>query len=559
MNMPSISSIDHYTVRLKSLLAPLLVLVLALIEWLSWSPHSSFLRSVLPGLGEKTSFCLAIALLILSLIGIAGMQPLRLLLQHYAFLKLGHKPVVRWSPAGKMLAGLLPPLLLALSASILLIRAIPVAISDLSAAAPALSLAYFLILASILLSMVRIPGIVQPKLEKGVLSIGRYACYEVLDVAGLVVYVFREHLGQWALETSSTLVVKGEQVILFDPAFRMLFTHSFQLSDNPAFHTHLELTVAVNKDSFPNYLTAQDSIRLIQSLSTETAAPEKKQWLQAAAAKLGSSMDLQLRSIFGISEQGQFQLDTVAGIVKGDVWRALNYASRIDLGNTRRQLEKSYTDSLFGRPCSSPVCSIDLHILSLELKQPFVDLNETLTALNTCYNQGITMRKKLTKKLTALYARLCPSADPQEIASRLHSLLIAKPARIFEPDRNRQAEPVQPGSISVNDSGELQLPVWEDERVSKAARDLAEIGRWLAALPDLEQRLADFRIGPELYAKLREKNLIGNLPPLRKNALVFAMEKTLHLETSQLTDPNSRLYTDGDYRLSIASRIVHKN
>lgn len=563
--MPHAQSNARTSTGVIGLLLTVILFVISVIEWTSWTPQSSFLRTILPTLGQTISFWISVAILALSLYCLNNNKALQVLVNHYSFLWLATTKSVRWSPLNKKVADTLPALSILISVSILIVTAIPTALRDISTIIPVVTTSYVLSISAIIIRLIKIPRAIQPTLEKGYLSIGKHEYYAVLDITGLLAYVYNEGSGQWERAASTNLIARGEQARLFNMSFQLQATEQIKLDQHPAFDANIELNIHIKHDNFPDRIINEDITRLMRWVNSPVA--EKKKMLEIAAGKLCIPLDKQLKQLFCISEQGQFMFDSLARIAKGHSLNAWDPVPQLNCTPLSQHLEKHFSTSLFGRTSIANVYAVDISITELELQHPYREISEALMSLRTSHNStGMALRKKAVKKLTDLYTKLCPSNDPQQIAIKLQSLLEDHPIQVKKigiiraEDKKGTTEVTPASSISVTDTGELLMPIWEDDKVFKAAQEIASLGEWLDAQPNLAEKVTDYRIWPEFYFRLREKKLIRSLPPgLRKNALVIAIERALHLDASQLIDPHSRLYMDFDFRMSIAGRIVHKN
>ncbi|HEY6899986.1 MAG TPA: hypothetical protein VI233_05060, partial [Puia sp.] len=361
----SLAIYEHQTpVKLSQLLPVSILFVLTMIEWVSWTPATSFLRTVFSSLEVTASFWIAIGLLVISLIALACSATIRNLVSHSMYLMLADTAVVGWSPLRKTVVDLLPATFLSIVATILLFQAVPAAVRDISTVPHTVSLVYVLAIAVIFLLMAKVPRLVKVALDKRVRFIGRYECYCVLDASGLLAYVYDESSNRWNRRPEADLVVKGQQVALFDPTVQ--FTDHIKIA-SPTLEAGIDLTILATRDSFPGQITNEDITKIRHWVSAE--ASERKKLMEVAAGKLSSSFDKQTKAMFGISEQGQFIFDNVAKIIKGNTLKAWDMIAQIDCTAIARQLEHNFSAALFGRKAASLpiVYSVDVSVRSLDL------------------------------------------------------------------------------------------------------------------------------------------------------------------------------------------------
>lgn len=535
-------------VKLSNLVFVSILFIIALTEWSTWTPGSSFLRSFIPSLGTTASFWIAVGLLALALISFWSSNAIHALIGYFSFSYLANSPLVNWAPAKKSVAEAALPFLLALIATVMIIRILPEGMNDLAAMVKTVTIVFCLLFLALLLRMVVIPRMVRPVLEKGVLQVGRHTCYEVIDINGLISYTYYEAENQWKRNFDQVQIINGEQVILFDPAHQFPISDSITIS-NPAFEAGIDLTIRALRDNYPAVVGNNDITRLQHWFSAQ--AGDRKKLMEVSAAKLSTGFDRQIRAMFGISEQGQFIFDNVSKIIKTNALKAWDLIGQIECTKVERQLEETFSASTLGAAYQKKnnVYSIEVSVRSLDLKNMFQELNETMKEINTSNSKiGAELRGKVIEKLTDLYTSLCPLTDPTQIAAIIENLFSEQktPVNITTNEQNNP--------LTVNGEGQL---LWGEDKVQKVASDIAQLGQWIANQPDLDTKVQNDKLMNEIYFQLREKNLIQALPPGLSNAsLSAAIERSMHIETGQLTDPHSRLYEDYDYRLEIAGKIT---
>ncbi|MCG2612694.1 hypothetical protein LZZ85_00320 [Terrimonas sp. NA20] len=518
---------------------------IAIVQWVGWTPIGGGLLGQIVSMSAGLSFGISIALFAGSLYLLYTNDSLIRLGDRLSFHYFKDKPALYWLPGKKNLCVVGPRVVLLIVCALLFLRILTTGYSQ---GTGLISLLYFLLLLVIAGGLIKIPALQIPKVTDGVEIYSPFEVYGFFDVSRILCYTQNTQTGNWT-KKQGAVIIDGEPVVFFEPLKSLSMTGQIPMN-NAAFDATININLLPVVSNFPAELRSDDLDRLMTW--SNAAAKDRAVMVNIAAAQLSPLFEKQIKLLFGISENNQLLFDNLAAIIKQNAIKAWDAVSSLNAGLIGRALEDRISAAMLGNSyrIGSHVVTSSVAVEAVSLKGYFRDLNETIRSISsTNHASGNAMRAGLVDKLSDMLLTYCPNYSPEQIVQEVQKLISPAPpvdTRIIE-------EPSSP--IVITGSGRL-IDTADTQQLEQKAKDMEQVGDWLERQTDLEERLATGAVWFDIYFQLTEKRLIEHLRPgMDTNELARGMAEVLKVETADLLDPQSRLYRDRQYQISIFKNL----